>query len=181
MINWDNVEFKNEKRFLSNMFPIKIKFESTIQTKLGVINLNELFPLLTFDNEIYNSSEHIYQAMKTENKEFHTLIRNIEEPTKTKSFARKNIVLENDLFSGEFTFKLRENWDEYKLELMEAILLLKFAQNKDLREKLFKEKGLIEERNDWKDKFWGTYLGEGENHLGLILMKVRDYLKNFFH
>lgn len=27
MINWDNVEFKNEKRFLSNMYPCKIIFD----------------------------------------------------------------------------------------------------------------------------------------------------------
>ncbi len=32
----------------------------------------------------------------------------------------------------------------------------------------------IVEVNLWKDTFWGVFNGKGENHLGKILMKVRD-------
>ncbi len=34
------------------------------------------------------------------------------------------------------------------------------------------------EHNTWDDSFWGTCNGEGENHLGKILMKVRQELRN---
>jgi GTP cyclohydrolase II len=38
----------------------------------------------------------------------------------------------------------------------------------------------LEETNWWNDTFWGKNLkGEGENHLGQILMQVRDKLRNF--
>lgn len=30
------------------------------------------------------------------------------------------------------------------------------------------------EGNEWKDRFWGMYRGQNENHLGKILMKIRD-------
>lgn len=30
------------------------------------------------------------------------------------------------------------------------------------------------EENNWGDKFWGTVNGVGENHLGKILMRIRD-------
>ena len=32
------------------------------------------------------------------------------------------------------------------------------------------------EDNWWGDKFWGVCNGEGENHLGKLLMKIRDEL-----
>lgn len=33
---------------------------------------------------------------------------------------------------------------------------------------------VLEEGNTWNDKFWGKFCGEGENHLGRILMEIRD-------
>ena len=33
------------------------------------------------------------------------------------------------------------------------------------------------EGNDWGDTFWGMTDGEGENHLGKILMRVRAELR----
>ena len=35
----------------------------------------------------------------------------------------------------------------------------------------------LEETNYWHDTFWGVYNGKGENHLGRLLMIVRDELK----
>jgi predicted NAD-dependent protein-ADP-ribosyltransferase YbiA (DUF1768 family) len=34
---------------------------------------------------------------------------------------------------------------------------------------------LIEE-NTWGDTFWGICKGQGENHLGRLLMQIRDEL-----
>lgn len=114
-------------------------------------------------------------AMKSKNPEWHKIIRNLEEPRDTKNLAKK-VIQKGLLFETDNNFNLREDWEDVKLEIMEAILYLKFTQNPDLKEKLLETKGHIEERNDWYDVFWGTYNGEGENHLGKLLMKIRNFL-----
>jgi len=144
-VDWDKVEFKGEKRFLSNMYVCNIIYKG----------------------KEYGSSEHIYQAMKSENREYQEYIRTLKEPKKTKKEA--------DRLLAE-TYEMREDWDEVKVALMEEILYLKFTQNPDLRDKLLAIEGLIEEKNSWGDTFWGTCEGVGQNHLGILLMKTRDRL-----
>jgi len=164
----DQVEFKGEKRFLSNMYPCKIHFKE----QYGVREL-EHFPS---DNKVYNSTEHIYQAMKSDNEIWQELILSQERPESTKTLARKKI---KTLTSNEKdTFLQKENWHDTKYDLMKRIVFLKFEQNKDLREKLCAIEGQIEERNYWGDTYWGTVNGIGENNLGKILMEVRDFFKN---
>ncbi len=71
--------------------------------------------------------------------------------------------------------ELREDWDAVKLDVMYKVLQAKFAQNPDLYNKL-KDTGSEEiiETNWWYDRYWGVYNGEGENHLGKLLMWIRD-------
>jgi predicted NAD-dependent protein-ADP-ribosyltransferase YbiA (DUF1768 family) len=33
------------------------------------------------------------------------------------------------------------------------------------------------EANTWGDRFWGTVDGEGSNHLGRLLMKIRKEIR----
>lgn len=169
MINWDNVEFKDEKRYLSNMYPCSIVFEDKA--------LEKEFPEFFFDKQTYGSSEHLYQALKSKDPHWHERIRGLKLPTKTKTVAKKELSTQKTLFDGDLSFLMREDWDDIKVKVMELCLLLKFKQNKELREKLIKEDGYIEERNDWGDTFWGTVNGEGSNNLGRLLMRVRDRLK----
>ena len=74
---------------------------------------------------------------------------------------------------------LRGDWDGVKDEIMEDILRAKFSQNPDLL-KMLVDTGDMElvEGNRWHDKYWGVdlFTGEGENHLGNILMKIRSEL-----
>lgn len=35
---------------------------------------------------------------------------------------------------------------------------------------------MLVEGNNWHDKFWGVCGGEGENHLGKMLMHIRERL-----
>lgn len=164
-INWDNVEFKNEKRFLSNMYPCLIKMDKKLQEK---------YPMFVFDDEIYGSSEHLYQALKSESFDYRESIRNIQEPTKTKTAARKLKTVDD---AGFFEPFLREDWESVKDFAMKLVIELKFSQNKDLAEKLIDTgNDYIEERNDWNDLYWGTHLGVGQNKLGIILMDFRDSL-----
>ena len=74
---------------------------------------------------------------------------------------------------------LRRDWEEVKDSIMEEVVREKFIQNPDLLKKLI-DTGDMElvEGNCWHDKYWGVDVvsGEGENHLGIILMKLREEL-----
>lgn len=74
--------------------------------------------------------------------------------------------------------KLRDDWEEVKIQIMYEVVYAKFSQNPELK-KLLLETGdrYLEEGNTWKDTFWGTVKGEGKNCLGQILMLVRMQLK----
>lgn len=77
--------------------------------------------------------------------------------------------------------KLRPDWEDVKLSLMEEIVRAKFVQNPEIR-KLLLETADCEliEGNTWHDVFWGVDVRteEGENHLGKILMKIRREFLN---
>src|SRR5574343_879512 len=68
--------------------------------------------------------------------------------------------------------KLRSDWYEIKLSIMEEILREKFQG--ELLQKLLTIKGEIVERNNWGDTYWGVCNGKGQNQLGKLLMKIRD-------
>ena len=81
----------------------------------------------------------------------------------------KNRRLKFQLFS--------QDWEEVKDKVMYEIVLAKFTQNPDLKEKLLATGDeYLEEGNTWGDTIWGTVDGVGENRLGKILMRVRDEL-----
>ena len=69
---------------------------------------------------------------------------------------------------------LRPDWETVKDAVMLNIVSAKFMQNPDLFRRLHSIKGEIVEENTWHDTYWGVCNGKGENHLGKILMKVRD-------
>lgn len=76
--------------------------------------------------------------------------------------------------------QLRPDWEQVKLEIMEQIVRAKFTQNGDLKQLLLDTGELVlEEGNTWHDTFWGVDAAtrEGCNHLGKILMKVREELR----
>lgn len=75
--------------------------------------------------------------------------------------------------------QITPNWEDMKLKYMYDICRAKFEQNPDIRQKLLATGDRhLEECNKWGDHYWGTVNGKGENHLGKILMKVREELRN---
>ena len=75
---------------------------------------------------------------------------------------------------------LRSDWEAVKVTVMEEIVRAKFTQNEDLKWRLISTgDAYLEEGNTWHDTFWGVdaKTGEGLNHLGRILMKIREELK----
>lgn len=117
-----------------------------------------------FDGDLYPSVEHAYQAAKTDDLEYRQLIKKALTPAKAKSIGR--------------VVPLRDNWEFSKLDIMKDLLQQKFSQE-PFKTKLLAtgDKQLIE-GNYWGDIFWGQDLqGKGLNHLGKLLMEVRDEIK----
>ena len=145
-------KFDGRYRFLSNFYPCKINHQ-------GIE---------------YPSVEHFYVAMKANDQQFlngrywtpgdfREMISKIKEAAFVKKLGSK--------------IKLRTDWNEKKLELMNWAVREKFKDEK-LAELLLStgDQKLIE-GNFWKDYFWGVCNGRGENHLGKILMEVRNELR----
>ena len=107
--------------------------------------------------------EHLYQAEKTLDPALRARILLAGTPAKAKSMG-KNV-------------PLRKNWDKKKLKIMESLVTVKFTRFSKMEELLIKtgDAELIE-GNWWGDTFWGVYDGIGENHLGKIIMKIREKL-----
>lgn len=121
---------------------------------------------ILYNGELYPSVEHAYMSAKNDSEEW-KLFCKTHSASEVKSESRK--------------IPLKEGWEEMKLSVMESLLFQKF-NNKSLADKL-KATGYqnIQEGNTWGDEFWGVNLkskiNRGENHLGRLIMKVRDTLK----
>lgn len=77
--------------------------------------------------------------------------------------------------------KLRSDWLYVRVGIMRSLVRQKFLDHEELRKKLLETGSAhLEEGNSWGDKFWGTHNGYGENHLGFILMEVREELRQKF-
>jgi len=113
----------------------------------------------------YKTSENFYQAMKLPKE---NLVARKEIADMTPYGAKRNI--------KKYTY--RESWNqEESLKVMEYILKIKFRLGTKFHKKLkMTEDWEITEWNNWKDNFWGKDIqsGLGENHLGKLLMKIRD-------
>lgn len=127
--------------------------------------LSNFYPCkVTYDFVEYPTVEHAYQAAKTLIESERAWILSQPTPGRAKRAGKK--------------ITLRKDWDEIKLFIMQSLVVQKFG-NKGLAEKLLStdEEELVE-GNTWGDTFWGIYNGVGENHLGKILMMIREELKN---
>ena len=120
---------------------------------------------VTYKGLTYGSNEAAFQAQKCmteEEKMEFTQLR----PSASKKLGRR--------------VKLRPDWEEVKVDLMEEIVRAKFTQNEELKALLLATgEAYLEEGNTWHDTCWGVNAktGEGQNHLGKILMKIREELR----
>lgn len=140
-------EFQNEYRFLSNFWRAQIRMR-------GVI---------------YPSTEHAFQAAKTLDMDERAKIAKLSSAREAKHAGYK--------------VKLRDDWEQIKLKVMEALVYFKFKNHPHLLDKLLATgDGQLIEGNTWHDNYWGVcscskcHLKGGKNHLGHILMKVREQL-----
>ena len=127
--------------------------------------LSNFWPVPVYVNvesgiHIFASVENAYQALKCPQSTWDVF--KACSPTKAKVLGK----------AGEAAS------EHDRLEIMTLLNRRKYA-NTHLAEKLLETGDLhIEETNHWGDKFWGVCKGVGHNHMGKILMKVRDELKS---
>lgn len=115
---------------------------------------------------LYQTVEHAFQASKTTIPMERERISKLASPGMAKR-AGRNV-------------QLRDDWEYMKFTVMLNLVTLKFTIP-DLRQKLLATgEQHIQEGNTWGDTYWGVNLktGEGANHLGRILMVVRDWARD---
>lgn len=117
-----------------------------------------------FEGHIYNSVEHAYQAAKTLNDNERREIRYKATPNQAKQAGRKCTI--------------RPDWDNVKVEIMESLLREKFSQLPEKNVLLSTGDHILIEGNWWGDRFWGQDpVGNGQNWLGHLLMKIREEIR----
>lgn len=154
--------FEGKYYFLSNFYyPAKVKLIKNLMPVETLYNSDLIFPTV----------EHGYVAHKNVAIDFAEKVASISgnKPGEAKKLGR--------------TIRLRKDWDEIKVLVMEGLLEQKFSEEK-LKKKLL-DTGAEElvERNYWHDNFWGDCrckkceTKHGINTLGKLLMFIREDLK----
>ena len=120
---------------------------------------------VVLDNAEYPSVEHAFQAAKTLNEKEREKIRKAPSAGTAKKLGR--------------SVTLRKDWNILRIEVMKDLLRQKFVKYDDFRSALMATGSEeLQEGNYWNDRFWGTVDGQGENHLGKLLMRIREELRN---
>lgn len=117
---------------------------------------------VAMDGVVYPSTEHAFQAAKTTSQDMRKMFL---EGTCGQAKARGR------------GLSLRPDWESIKIDIMRGLLMQKFnpSTQPQLSSMLIAThpRQLIE-GNHWNDRFWGVCNGVGENHLGKLLMDIRE-------
>jgi hypothetical protein len=112
------------------------------------------------DGVMYPTVEHAYQAAKTADVGARRQIQACPTPGQAKRMGRH--------------VPIRPDWESSKLEVMYSLVRQKFRDPELGRRLLATGRDALIEGNEWGDRYWGVCRGTGENHLGRILMRVRQ-------
>jgi len=112
------------------------------------------------------TAEHRFQASKAVKDDDKLRILTAPNPGRAKEIGR--------------SVQMRPDWDTYRHVAMKMVLLFKFS-DAELRAALL-DTGDAElvEANTWHDTYWGVdkWTGSGDNHLGKLLMELRQEYRN---
>lgn len=121
------------------------------------------------DGKYWPSVEHYFQAQKFVGdgaEEYKEKIRNCGSPKNAKALGQSR------------KYKLREDWEDAKEQVMLYALRRKF-QHPKLKQLLINTKNRELVENSPHDKYWGIGKGgKGKNRLGKLLVEVREEIKN---
>jgi len=115
---------------------------------------------ITYNGIVYPTAEHAFQAQKTLDENDRNTIAGLPYPGRAKKYGK--------------TVKLREDWDNIKVNIMKEIVTAKFDSSPHFKQALLETSSEeLTEGNNWNDTYWGICNGIGSNHLGKILMEIR--------
>ncbi len=110
--------------------------------------------------------EHYFQAQKFKDASHRERIRGARSPMEAKTLGQTRQV------------PIRSDWESVKEQVMKKALRLKF-QNPRLRSLLLSTKNRMLVEDSPHDRYWGCGRdGKGKNRLGILLMEVRDEIRN---
>ncbi len=123
---------------------------------------------IEYGDMIYSSVEHAYMSAKSDDIQW-------------KQYCANSNVKPGDVKKASRHIRLVDNWNSIKFAVMEECVRKKFIQEPFKTDLLATGNEHIQEGNWWNDKVWGVDLKSnppvGENHLGKLIMKVREELK----
>lgn len=110
----------------------------------------------------FDSSERAYMWHKSDDRAYKRKVMTAVGPKACKAVGYRAV--------------LRPDWETTKLQVMHDVLIEKFNDINLWIALIATGDRYLEETNTHGDRFWGVCNGEGENHLGRILMCVRHEL-----
>lgn len=116
------------------------------------------------------TTEHAFQAMKTENAIYRRQIQLATDPSIAKSLGQRRAF-------RQYNITRRPDWETIKYDVMIDLLRLKFSQRPLADKLLATGKVKLVEGNFWNDHDWGVADGWGANNLGRSIMLVRAELR----
>ena len=123
------------------------------------------FVKVEWNGNIFPTTEHAYQAAKSDDPEIWKFFASVHKPHEARRLGQE--------------IPLDPEWHtRIKFEIMYDLTKKKYA-NDPLRKMLLDTGELyLEETNHWGDIVWGVCNGVGKNMLGHTLMMVRDELRD---
>lgn len=123
-----------------------------------------------FEDEVFDTAEHAYQAGKARKLEVRQWILAAPSPALVAMAAH-----------GLYWWDIRSDWSKIKFDRMRQVLKAKFTQHEDLREILLStgDVRLVESAtvDNAVNRLWGEVKGQGKNMLGQMLMDLRAQLR----
>lgn len=122
---------------------------------------------IEMEGQFYPTIEHYYQAQKFDNEVYQEKIRQATTPKEAADLGKTRAL------------PLREDWDEIKSNIMWKAVQQKFNTHAELAKMLLGTENQLLIENSPYDEYWGIgNAGKGHNHLGTLLMRMRNQLRN---
>lgn len=118
---------------------------------------------IEYEGMTFPSVEAAFQAAKSWDVRHRLACSKADTPVIAKRLGRK--------------VALRPDWEEKKLAIMKELLEQKFRYFELRHQLLSTGDAELVAGNQQGDGFWGQVKGEGENHLGRLLMEVREEIR----
>ncbi len=125
---------------------------------------------IVIDDKTWSTVEHYYQAQKflgSPHPELMAVIHQVETPEAAAAIGRDRQRI------------LRPDWETVKTQVMHRAVLKKFLTHPEIQEILLATGETLIVEDSPTDYFWGCGADKtGKNHLGKILMRVRQQIRD---